>query len=275
MTASQVGCVSVGPDWAKLCQRYMYTAAVTNSSEIRFAVAAEVVVLTLHDHRLHVLLTRVTLPGFTGRFSLPGGFVQPEESLEEAAYRELREEAHVAPEDVRLEQLRAYGQLPDETRAERVVSVAWVALGADLPEPDVIFAERAEWVPVDEIAEWNLAFGHEAIVRDGVEWARERLESTTLATAFCTEPFTLPELRRVYEAVWGATIDPRNFQRKVLHAEGFVEPTGEVVHGRGRPAPLFLRGGATRLHPSILRPEPHHQAVDGTGTADSVPQITL
>lgn len=233
----------------------MYTAAVTNSSETpEFAVAAEVVVLTLHDHRLHVLLTKATLPGFVGRWALPGGFVLPGESLEDAAYRELREEAHVPPEDVRLEQLHAYGEPVVDPRAERVVSVAWVALGADLPDPDEIFAARAEWVPVDEIAERNLAFDHERIVRDGVEWAREKLESTTLATVFCSEPFTLPELRRVYEAVWGATIDPRNFQRKVLHADGFVTPTGEVVHGRGRPAPLFLRGSATRLHPAILRP---------------------
>lgn len=221
-----------------------------------YAVAAEVVVLTLHDHRLHVLLTRVSsTPEFNGAWSLPGGFVLPGEDLEEAAYRELREEAHVAAEDVTLEQLRAYSECENDPRADRMVSVAFVALGADLNHPDLSLADQVAWVSVDDLDQWPVAFDHAMIIHDGVEWARARLESTTLAAAFCSEPFTLPDLRRVYEAVWGAAIDPRNFQRKVLHAAGFVKPTGELVHGRGRPAPLFSRGQATRLHPAILRPD--------------------
>lgn len=139
-------------------------------------------------------------------------------------------------------------------RGERVVSVAWLALGADLPDPlPDADADLAEWVPLAEAHERELAFDHAAILRDGVERARSKLEYSTVATAFCDETFTLPELRRVYEAVWGAELDNRNFQRKVTTAEGFVEDTGEAIRGRGRPAKVFRRGSATTLFPPIMR----------------------
>ena len=87
------------------------------------------------------------------------------------------------------------------------------------------------------------------------ERARAKLEYTALATAFCPEEFTVAELRRVYEVVWGSTLDPRNFHRKATSTVGFVEPTGRATDGqRGRPAQLFRRGDAAVLHPPLLRP---------------------
>ncbi len=219
-----------------------------------FAVTADIVALTLRDGQLCVLLIRRSSSVFTGRWALPGGFVHIDESLQDAAYRELREEAGIAPDAVRLEQLRTYGDPGRDPRPERVVSVVWLALGADLPDPTPdTDADRAEWVPVDEAFERDLAFDHSEIVRDGVERARSKLEYTTIATAFCDATFTLPDLRRVYEAVWDTAIDPRNFQRKVLTADGFVEETGDLIHGRGRPAKVYRAGEATTLHPAIMR----------------------
>lgn len=219
-----------------------------------FAVTADIVALTLRQGRLCVLLIRRASSVFSGAWALPGGFVHADESLEQAAYRELGEEAGIGAGDVVLEQLRSYGDVGRDPRPERVVSVAWVALGADLPNPvPDTDADRAEWVPVEQARQRNLAFDHARILADGVERARSKLEYTTIATAFCESTFILPDLRRVYEAVWDTTIDPRNFQRKVLSADGFVEETGEIVHGRGRPAKVYRAGSATRLHPPILR----------------------
>ncbi|WOP18273.1 NUDIX hydrolase [Raineyella sp. LH-20] len=219
-----------------------------------FAVAADIVVLTLRDDRLCVLLVRRAGEVFTGRWALPGGFVRIEESLEQAAYRELGEEAGIGADAVVLEQLRTYGDPGRDPRPERVVSVAWLALGAGLPQPTPdTDADRAEWVPVDEAFGRELAFDHDRILRDGIERARSKLEYTTVATAFCGRTFTLPELRRVYEAVWDAEVDPRNFQRKVLGADGFVEETGDVVHGRGRPAKVYRSGPADTLYPPVMR----------------------
>ena len=93
-----------------------------------------------------------------------------------------------------------------------------------------------------------------SVIADGVERARSKLEYTTLATAFVDEPFTLGELRRVYEGVWGMPLHEANFRRKVLGTPGFVEPTGTTAPTDGRPAQLYRRGSAVRLHPPILRP---------------------
>jgi 8-oxo-dGTP diphosphatase len=101
----------------------------------------------------------------------------------------------------------------------------------------------------------RLAFDHDRILADAVERARAKLEYSPLAAAFCHEPFTVAELRAVYEVVWGVRLDPRNFHRKVTGVEGFVTPTSERRNlPTGRPAALFRRGRATVLHPAMLRP---------------------
>ena len=102
----------------------------------------------------------------------------------------------------------------------------------------------------------EFAFDHRQILTDGVERARAKLEYSPLATALCPEEFTVGELRRVYEAVWGVALDPRNFHRKVTGTPDFLVPTGGSTnrHG-GRPAQLFRRGSATLLNPPMLRPE--------------------
>ena len=99
------------------------------------------------------------------------------------------------------------------------------------------------------------AFDHAQILADGVERARSKLEYTPLAAAFCPPEFTVGELRRVYEAVWGVALDPRNFHRKVTGTPGYVLPSGGTTTRQGgRPAQLFKRGDVTLLNPPMLRP---------------------
>lgn len=220
-----------------------------------FAVTADLVVLTLRDGALSILLVRRGGEPYAGELALPGGFTHVGEDIEDAAYRELEEEAGVGRDDVVLEQLRTYGA-PDRDPRMRVVSVAWIALGADLPKP-VADSDAADamWVAVTDASEHErLAFDHIEILRDGVERARAKLEYSTLATAFCPPEFTVGELREVYESVWGVRLDPRNFHRKVTGADGFLVETGErTTRGGGRPGMLYVPGPAQRLHPPILR----------------------
>lgn len=222
-----------------------------------FSVTVDLVVLTLRDGVFSVLLVRRGGDPYVGRLALPGGFVHEGEDLEAAAYRELEEEAGVGPGDVVLEQLRTYGA-PDRDPRGRVVTVAWLAMGADLPEPRAgSDAAESRWLPVGDVLSDShelLAFDHIEILRDGVERARAKLEYSGLGAAFCRPEFTVGELRRVYEAVWGHPLDKANFHRKVTGAEGFLRPTGEYTReGRGRPARLFTASPATPLHPALLR----------------------
>jgi 8-oxo-dGTP diphosphatase len=216
-----------------------------------FAVTVDLVLLTIRAGELMILLVRRGVPPYRGRWALPGGFVKVEEDLPAAAVRELTEETGVASTAAHLEQLGTYGAPRRDPRG-RVVTVAYLALLPDLPRPVAgTDAAAAAWHPVASPP--RLALDHARIAADGIERARAKLEYTTLATAFLDEPFTLGDLRRVYEAVWAESLHEGNFRRKVLSTPGFVEPTGQSARTDGRPAALYRRGGALRLHPAILR----------------------
>lgn len=218
------------------------------------SVAVDLVIFTVRDGALQVLLIERGKEPFLGGLALPGGYVRSAEGLDAAAARELFEETGVDPARLHLEQLRAYGE-PDRDPRGRVFSVAYLALGPDLPAPVAgTDAATAFWMPVKKAQSAELAFDHAVILSDGLERARAKLEYSTVATAFCREPFTVADLRRVYEVVWDAKLEPSNFHRKVTRAEGFLVPTGRHrVADLGRPAALYRRGGATTLAPPLLR----------------------
>jgi 8-oxo-dGTP diphosphatase len=216
-----------------------------------FAVTVDLVVLTVRNGELCVLLVRRGVEPYRDRWALPGGFVHADEDLAAAARRELAEETGLAGPGGHLEQLASYGG-PERDPRGRVVTVAYLALLPDLPVPTAgTDAAGAEWRPAGRP---GLAFDHDRILADGIERARSKLEYTPLAAAFCPPEFTIAALRQVYEAVWGETLDPRNFHRKATSTPGFVVPTGRSTEGEpGRPARLYRRGDATLLNPPILR----------------------
>jgi 8-oxo-dGTP diphosphatase len=221
-------------------------------------VTVDLTIFTVRDGELQVLLIERGEPPFENSAALPGGFVRPGETLKDAALRELEEETGVDGTKLHLEQLAAYGD-PDRDPRERVITIAYLALGPDLPTPTAgTDARDAHWVPVSTAVrdDTGLAFDHAGILQNALERARAQLEYTTVATAFCPEPFTISELRQVYEAVWGQTLDPSNFRRKVTRADRFVEPTGDQrLPDLGRPAALYRRGEAQLLYPPLLRSE--------------------
>src|SRR5688572_3659793 len=109
----------------------------------------------------------------------------------------------------------------------RVVTVAYLGLTPDLPVPTAATAAaRRGWARVADLRAAPLAFAHWRILADGFERVRSKIEYTPLATVFCPEEFTVAELRRVYDIMWGTTLDARNFHRKVTGAARFLEPTG-------------------------------------------------
>jgi 8-oxo-dGTP diphosphatase len=231
----------------------------------RIRVSVDLVILTVRSGQLAALVWHRDAEPYPGCWALAGGFIRMDEDLPAAAARVLAERAGLPGAPVHLEQLQTYGY-PDRDPRQRAVSVAYLGLAPDLPAPE---QPRMSWQSVAVLGE--MAFDHARILTDGVERARAKLEYTPLAAAFCRDEFTVADLRRVYEIVWGTPLDPRNFHRKVTGAERFlVEASATSASGgagrqerqdrqgpgrpRGRPAQLYRRGTAELLHPPMLRP---------------------
>lgn len=217
-------------------------------------VAVDLVILTLHEGRLSVLLVQREVDPFRGAWALPGGFVRDGEDLDEAAYRVLEHEASIAQGSVHVEQLRTFGA-PGRDPRGHVVSVVHMALGADLPEPRRgTSVADARWWAVEELAALELGFDHREVLDCALERARAKLEYSTLAVTFLPEEFTISQLRGVYEAVWGRTLDAGNFHRKATRTAGFVEELDRLAAPTGgRPARLYRAGTGTALIPPLLR----------------------
>ncbi len=231
----------------------------------RVAVTVDVVVFTIRDDELHVLLVERGQEPFRGAWALPGGFVLPDEDLHVAAERELQEETSVSLGEPYLEQLGTYGS-PRRDPRMRVITVAYWAACAELEQPrgggDAAYSDL---VPLAKIERGGirLAFDHDRIVRDAIKRLRAKLEYTALATKFCPPQFTISQLRRVYETIWGTRLDPGNFQRKIRQNPAFKHIPMARSPGRqrgGRPASLWSiprqSAVAASMSPMVRRPIP-------------------
>ncbi|MDI1446503.1 NUDIX domain-containing protein [Polyangium sp. 6x1] len=190
----------------------------------RPALAVDCVVFGLDEEDLKVLLIRRGVEPFAGRWALPGGFVRLDETLDEAARRELREEAGI--EKVYLEQLYTFGAVERDPR-ERVVSVTYYAL-VKLSEHAVraaTDAREAAWFAIDDLP--RLAFDHEAIVDKAIARLRGKVRYAPIGFELLPKKFTLTQLQRVYEKVLGHELDKRNFRKKVV-ATGLLIELDEV-----------------------------------------------
>ncbi len=202
----------------------------------------DIVIFTVREGSLQVLVVKRGVPPFEGQYAIPGGFLRQEESLEEAALRELYEETGVR--NVFLEQLYTFGDPKRDPRG-RVVTVAYYALIASDKLSLVAGADAAEaqWFPANNLP--PLAFDHKAIVDYACQRLRNKLEYTTVGFQLLPEKFTLGELQAVYEAILGKHLDKRNFRRKI-GILGILKPLREWQHTGRKPAQLF-RFAASRF----------------------------
>jgi 8-oxo-dGTP diphosphatase len=204
-------------------------------------VAADVAVFAFRDGAMNVLLVRRRYEPYESYWALPGGLIRPDETLEEAAERELREETNVT--DTYMEQLATFSELDRDPRG-RVISCCYLALvdagrvrlrpGSD--------AREAVWRPLEQLlretgAGTVLAFDHDRILAYARQRLAYKLEYQNVAWSLLPETFTLSELRRVYEAGIGRAFEPNNFRRIAL-GWGVLAESGERPTG-GRPAALY------------------------------------
>ncbi len=202
----------------------------------RPALTVDCVVFGFDGSQLNVLAIRRGLAPFKGRWALPGGFVRVEETVDEAARRELAEEAGL--ERVFLEQLYTFGALKRDPR-ERVVTVAYYALVkmSDHSVRASTDASDAQWHPVTELP--TLAFDHAEIVAVAHERLRGKVRYRPLGFELLPPKFTLTQIQSLYEAILGRTFDKRNFRKKLAALEVIVSLDEMRRESAGRPAQLF------------------------------------
>jgi len=191
----------------------------------RPALTVDCVVFGIDEEDLKVLLVRRAQDPHADAWALPGGFVNVDEPLEEAARRELREETGIACPY--LEQLYTFGAVDRDPR-ERVVSVAYYAL-VNLRDHRVqaaTDAREAAWVSVAG-TRGCLAFDHDAILATALERLKGKVRYQPIGFELLPPKFTLRQLQRLYETVLARPLDKRNFRRKVLNM-GLLEACGEV-----------------------------------------------
>jgi 8-oxo-dGTP diphosphatase len=198
-------------------------------------VAVDIVMFTIQSRELRVLLVKRGIPPFLGQFAIPGGFVLKDESLDQAALRELKEETGVG--EVYLEQLYSFGD-PGRDPRGRVITVAYYALISADRSPIIAGTDAADarWWTVRELP--TLAFDHRKILDYALERLRNKLEYTTVGFQLLPPRFTLTELQEVYEVILGRKLDKRNFRRK-LELLKVLRATRELRRGGRRPARLY------------------------------------
>jgi 8-oxo-dGTP diphosphatase len=205
----------------------------TGSGQVK--VAVDIVIFTVLDNALKVILIQMKKRPFTGTWAFPGGLIDPKESLDEAARRELAEKTSV--KNVYLEQLYTFGD-PKRDPYGRVISVAYFAL-IHWKNAKLATTEKYSdigWFPIQKLPE--LAYDHQNVAAYAIKRLQWKLTYTNIAYSLLPRLFTLSQLRSVYEVILGRSLDRRNFQRKILSLKLLKKTPGHKT-GKHRPATLY------------------------------------
>ena len=198
------------------------------------AVTTDCVIFGFNGERLQVLLIERGIAPFKGRWAFPGGFLKMDETAEEGAKRELKEETGL--ESAYIEQLHTFSA-PNRDPRERVITIAYYALVKIQEVKGGDDAASAKWFPLDEIP--PLAFDHDYILRMATQRLREQIHFQPIGFELLPEKFTIRELQSLYEAILGINFDRRNFSKKMLHLEILTELDETIWPTPKREAKLY------------------------------------
>jgi 8-oxo-dGTP diphosphatase len=206
-------------------------------------LTVDVVVFSVNENKLKVLLAQRQSEPFRNMWSIPGGFMNVGETLDEAANRRLFDRTGV--KEVYLEQLATFGEPRRDPRA-RVLTVSYIALVAHhRMQDDIHTSEETRWFDVGSFP--PLAFDHRTIMDAAMVRLKERLEAAPIAYQLLPEKFTLTQLQRIYEVILEKKLDKRNFRKKMVSQDGLIELEGETkMEGYHRPAQLYQYVPANR-----------------------------
>jgi 8-oxo-dGTP diphosphatase len=203
----------------------------------RPSVTTDCVIFGFDGVDINILLIERGLEPFKGRWALPGGFVNMDESTEEGALRELQEETGI--ENVFIEQLYTFSDVNRDPRG-RVISVAYFALvrTSDYQVLAGDDAQQAKWFRLSEIP--SLAFDHDMVLRIAHNRLKGKIRYQPVGFELLDEKFTMPELQLLYESILGTKFDRRNFNTKMMKT-GLLITLDEKKKGTPHRAPRLLK----------------------------------
>ncbi|MGL5937323.1 MAG: NUDIX hydrolase [Phocaeicola sp.] len=188
----------------------------------QFYLAVDCIIFGFDEGELKVLLLKRNFEPALGKWSLMGGFLQKEESLDQAAQRVLKELTGL--ENLYMEQVGTFGEI-ERDPGERVVSVAYYALiNVNEYDRELVQKHNAQWVKIDELPE--LIFDHPEMIAKAREQMKHKTSDKPIGFKLLPDSFTLTQLQQLYEAIQGEEIDKRNFRKRVAEMD-FIEKTEE------------------------------------------------
>lgn len=201
----------------------MTLSSIFYSSQDSFLVAVDCIILGFKENEISLLVYKREMEPAKGGMSLMGGFLQENESLNQAATRVLT--SLTGLENIFMEQVGTYGEI-DRDPGERVISVCYYAL-IDLSSYDdtLLKKHNAFWVNINSATE--LIFDHPQMVDDAITILRRKASMQPIGFNLLPEKFTLTQLQALYEAIYGHAMDKRNFRKKML-SMGFLQKTDEI-----------------------------------------------
>lgn len=199
-------------------------------------ITVDGIIFTIHEGELKILLIQRRYEPYQDMRALPGWYVLDDETLEDAVYREVKEETNV--DNAYLEQLYTFSDIERDPRG-RYITCAYMAL---MRASDIVLGAWSDAWDVKLFSLHNLpklAFDHQKILDYALQRLQYKLEYTNVVQYLLPENFTLTEMYEIYEIVFQKEFDIRNFKKKILKLD-IVEETGEkVIRGVHRPAMLY------------------------------------
>ena len=211
------------------------TAEIEKISHLEYfniAVSVDCVIFGYENKELKVLLIKSDLEEFKGMWSLLGDLVRPDENIESAPYRVLRERTGL--DDVYLDQVHTFGDLGRHPSG-RVITTAYYSLINIKHHKLKLTHNELHWHKLIDIKE--LAFDHKRILDTSLDRLREQIMDHPIIFNLLPEKFSLRELQDLYQAILGISLDRRNFRKKIAHKDWLLdldEMENDVPHRPGK-----------------------------------------
>jgi len=205
-----------------------------NKEFFQIAISVDCVIFGFENNELKVLLIRSDLEEFKDRWSLLGDLIRPDENLDDASYRVLKERTGL--DDVYLEQVHTFGNVYRHP-AGRVITTAYYSL-VNIKDYQLKLSDnQLHWHPVREIG--ALAFDHKEILDTCLKQLQQKIGEFPIVFNLLPDKFSLRELQNLYESILGTKLDRRNFRKKFFLMDWLVDVNELEQYVRHRPGRLY------------------------------------